>query len=138
MRSFPLGGAVPAIDITISQNALHDRVKSVLLEINGQVITTRAVGNTPQTINWPGSTSAGSASIQLSPDMRGRDNSIQVNGAWALMRMMDAGAPKLQGDVIATRYNIGGRYVGYDFRIGATLNPFYLRALSEFKCPNGL
>ncbi len=135
---FPLGGAEPFIDITISQNAMHDRVKSALLEVNGQVITTRPVGNTPQLVSWPASGSAGSASIQLTPKMGGRENGIQLNGAWALMRLLDAGTPKKQGNTIQTRYTIGGRYIGYDFRIDGDLNPFYLGALSEFKCPNGL
>lgn len=135
---FGLSASQPSVDITISQNALHDRVKTAILEINGQVITTRAVGNTPQLINWPGSSSAGSASIAFSPEMRGRENGVQINGAWALMRLMDAGAPKLQGDTIQTRYTIGGRHIGYDFRVESVLNPFTLRALNEFKCPNGL
>jgi type VI secretion system protein ImpL len=136
---FPLGGGRPSLDITISQNSLHDKVKSAVLEVNGQVIATQPAGNTPQTINWPGSASSGSASIQLSPQMKGRENAMQLNGAWAFMRLLDAGTPKLSGDVIQTRYTIGGRYIGYDFRVSdSDLNPFYLRALNEFKCPSGL
>lgn len=135
---FPLGGAQPSVDITILQNAMHDRVKEATLEVNGNLIKTRPVGNTPMVINWPGSASAGSASISLRPKMGGRETEKIENGAWALMRLLDAGAPKLSGDTIRTRYVIGGRHIGYDFKVDARLNPFYLRALSEFKCPNGL
>ena len=42
------------------------------------------------------------------------------------------------GDVLKLRYTIEGRFVGFDMRFDALVNPFNLRELFEFRCPQGL
>ena len=135
---FPSGGQQPEIGITVSQVALHGEVDSALLTINGRVLQTRQVGNSPLDINWPGSARSGSVSISLSPELPGRSSQLNIQGPWALLRMVDAGKPRQKGDVLEVRYPIGGRYVSYALRVASVTNPFYLRALSEFECPTGL
>lgn len=134
---FPAGGSNPELEVTVSQASAHDQVRQAVLEVNGQVITTRQVGNVPQTIKWP---SAGaSTTLQFLPGLNGRQSSIQFDqGPWAFMQFIRAGSPRQQGDATQVRYTIGGRYVSYSVRVNALYNPFTLRELSEFKCPQGL
>ncbi|WP_281857579.1 type VI secretion system membrane subunit TssM [Litoreibacter halocynthiae] len=134
---FPAGGSNPELEVTVSQESAHDQVRQAVLEVNGQVITTRQVGNVPQTIKWP---SAGSSTtLQFLPGLNGRQSSIQFDqGPWAFMQFVRAGSPRQQGDATQVRYTIGGRYVSYSVRVNALYNPFTLRELSEFKCPQGL
>ncbi len=137
---FPGDSSMPHFDITVSQTAMHADVQAAMLEINGQVITTRQAGNVPQTVGWPGAGGGGSASIQLSPEVRDGPSSIsaRVPGPWALMRLINEGRPRPSGTTVSVRYNIGGRYIAYDIRSQSTLNPFFLRSLWDFRCPRGL
>lgn len=135
---FPSGGQIPEIGITVSQVALHGEVESALLTINGRVLQTQQVGNSALSLNWPGSARSGSVAISLSPELPGRSSQYSILGPWSLLRLVDRGSPRLKGDVIEVRYPIGGRYVSYAIRVESVTNPFYLRALSEFKCPTGL
>lgn len=36
------------------------------------------------------------------------------------------------------QYTIGGRYIAYSIQLGALVNPFGIKALSQFRCPTGL
>lgn len=137
---FPGGASMPGFDITITQTAMHNEVRSAMLEINGQIIATQQTGNLAQTIGWPGSGAGGSVSLQLAPEMRGRQSSIAVQppGPWALMRFINAGSPRPSGTSVDVRYTIGGRYIAYNIRSASSLNPFFLRSLWDFGCPRGL
>lgn len=135
---FAQGGSMPAVNLTISHHALHGEVESALLNVNGQVLQTQQVGNLPLAINWPGSLGAGSVRLDLAPEFVGRSSTINIEGPWAFMRMVASGSPKKKGDIIQVTYPVGGRYAAYKVRVGSVKNPFYLNALSSFKCPSGL
>lgn len=135
---FPTGGGVPSVDLTFNATSLHNRVKTAILQINGQVVTTRKRGNTPVTISWPGSTGGGSVTLQFEPNMRGRESSTAVNGGWAFVRFLNQGSPKYAGNSVQVRYTVGGRHISYRIDIGGKSNPFALPALSKFQCPTGL
>ena len=137
---FPGGASMPGFDITITQTAMHNEVRNAMLEINGQIIATQQTGNLAQTIGWPGSGAGGSVSLQLAPEMRGRQSSIAVQppGPWALMRFINAGSPRPSGTSVNVRYTIGGRYIAYNINSASSLNPFFLRSLWDFGCPRGL
>ncbi len=136
---FPGGSAIPGFDITIRQTAMHPEVETALLEVNGQVIATQQSGSLPQTIGWPSAGGGGSASIQLSPDMRDRDSDLRVQpGPWALMRLVNEGRPRPSGSAVDIRLDIGGRYIAYNINAASSLNPFFLRSLWDFRCPRGL
>ena len=133
---FPGGSPVVNLEVTIHQTAAHNRIRSAVMEVNGQLVTTRQTGNTPQTVPWPGT--GASASLQLQPQIRNRESGVRFQGPWAFMQLMRAGNPRQVGDVMQVSYVIGGRNISYDVRVNALLNPFNLSDLSEFRCPTGL
>ncbi len=134
---FPLGGQNPEVEVTISQTSMHAQVQQAVLEVNGQVITTRQVGNLPQTVKWP--SAGGSATLQLLPNMPNRASAIKFdNGPWAFLQFVRQGSPRLRGDTLRVRYVVGGRDISYEMRVNGLTNPFVMRELGEFKCPTGL
>jgi type VI secretion system protein ImpL len=136
---FPGGSALPGFDITIRQTALHPDADVALLEINGQVITTQQSGSLAQSLFWPSGGGSGSASVQLSPEMPGREAALQVApGPWALMRLVNVGKPRPSGSAVNIRLDVGGRYVAYNINTASSGNPFFLRELWDFRCPRGL
>lgn len=135
---FPAGSAIPGFDVTIRQAALHPEADIALLEINGQQLITQQTGSLAQTLFWP-SGGAGSASVQLGPELIGRESEIRMqNGPWALMRLINMGSPRPSGSSVTTRLDLGGRYVSYTITAASSRNPFFLRELWDFRCPRGL
>lgn len=135
---FPTGGAMPGVQLTVTPNTISGDAEMALFDINGTVVSTQqGGGNSPVTFTWPGG-GAGNATISLQPEIVGRESVRGASGAWALMRLLDQGSLSRQGDTLMARFVVGGREVSYRIQIGAVANPFFLPALSEFKCPSGL
>ena len=135
---FPPGAAQPAVTLTIAHQSLHAAAEMALLNINGQVVQTQQVGSIPVTMQWPGSLGGGAVTIQLQPELAGRENQVTVQGPWALLRMIQRGTVSRRGDTIRVQFVIGGRDVAYSIQVGTVFNPFFLPALSEFSCPTSL
>lgn len=133
---FPGRSPTVSLDVTINQTAAHDRIRQAILSIDDQQIVTRAVGNTPTTITWPGTGTT--TSLQLLPELRNRDSLIRYQGPWGLLQFLRDGNPRQVGDVLQVGYVIGGRNIAFDVRVNALENPFNLSELSEFGCPTGL
>jgi type VI secretion system protein ImpL len=135
---FPLGGSTPAVNITFTPFSLHGDADMALLDVNGQVVQSYQNGSSPGIVTWPGSMTAGSANLSLTPELAGRESAIRFEGPWALKRLLDAGTSTLNGDKLELRYVIGGRDVAYTVQINPPGNPFSLAAFSGFTCPKGL
>lgn len=136
---FPLGGSIPSINITFTPLSLNGAVDMALLNVNGQVVQGYQTGNTPSTVVWPGDMGAsGSANLNLTPELPGRESSIQFEGPWSLKRLLDAGSVTRNGDNLEVRFVIGGRDVAYAIHTSTVVNPFALPAFSGFSCPKAL
>ncbi|WP_395446862.1 type VI secretion system membrane subunit TssM [Aminobacter sp. UC22_36] len=135
---FPLGGSTPAVNITFTPFSLHGDADMALLDVNGQIVQSYQNGSSPGIVTWPGSMTAGSANLSLTPELAGRESAIRFEGPWALKRLLDAGTSTLNGDKLELRYVIGGRDVAYTVQINPPGNPFSLAAFSGFTCPKGL
>ena len=135
---FPQGGTMPNVNVAISHFALHGAAEMALLNINGQVIQTQQVGSVPGSIQWPGSMGSGSVSISLTPEMPGRQSTLEINGPWAFMRLLDMGSVSKSGDDIRARFVIGGRDVTYNDPGRFDIQPVLPEGTAEFNCPTGL
>jgi type VI secretion system protein ImpL len=133
---FADGSPTPSVQVTIAPHTISKDAEALLV-INQLVIQTSMAGNTPQTIAWPGEGTTNSARLSIFPEIPGRDSSIEKNGPWALMRLIDTGSVAQEGDDLVVRFVIGGREVSYSIRVGSSYNPLFLPALREFNCPTG-
>jgi type VI secretion system protein ImpL len=132
---FPLGSSAPSVSFTVTPFSLHTDADQAVLDFDGQTVQSYQNGSGAGTIAWPGGGAEESASLTLSPEMPGRDSSMTFQGAWALKRLLDAGATTRNGDALEARFVIGGRDVSYTIKAGPTGNPFAIPALSGFSCP---
>ncbi len=135
---FPVGSSAPSVSFTVTPFSLHTDADQAVLDFDGQTVQSYQSGSGAGTIVWPGGGADESASLTLSPELPGRDSSIKFQGAWALKRLLDAGALTRNGDALEARFVIGGRDVSYTIKAGATGNPFSIPALSGFSCPTTL
>ncbi|SFT72110.1 type VI secretion system membrane subunit TssM [Mesorhizobium sp. YR577] len=133
---FADGSPTPAVKVTIAPHTISKDAEALLV-VNQIVIQTSMAGNTPQTIAWPGDDASSSAKLSIFPEIAGRDSSIDKNGPWALMRLIDTGSIAQEGDDLVVRFVVGGREVSYSIRTGSSYNPLFLPALRDFNCPAG-
>ncbi|MEL7113943.1 MAG: type VI secretion IcmF C-terminal domain-containing protein, partial [Pseudomonadota bacterium] len=133
---FASGGGTPNIAMTFRAR-MHSQIDVATLDIDGQPVITNRGTNTPTNITWPGS-GAGNVTLTFTPALGRRGNRQQFLGAWGFLRFLRQGQPKLNGSTVDVSHILGGRNIGYRIDVAANENPFFLRALSEFKCPKGL
>ena len=88
-------------------------------------------------MQWPGPGASG-ASIALAPELPDQKSKLERTGAWALFRLIDAGAVTPHGSAISVGFVVGGRDVSFQFNVSSLNNPLTMPSLRQFKCPNGL
>ncbi len=133
---FPGGGTSPEVEITISHVDSHSTISGAILVINDMPVQT-AKGDLPRTVVWPGQGKA--TVLQVSPSLD-RESTLQFRGSsWTFIAFLGAASSRQQrGDTLRATYTIGGRSITYDFTINAVTNPFTMRALRDFECPQSL
>ena len=133
---FSGGGTSPQVEITVAHVDSHNRIKSALLVINDMPIPTQK-GDLPRTIVWPGTGKA--TVLQVSPARR-RESKLEFKGnSWTFIDFLNAATSKSQrGDTLRATFTIGGRTITYDFTINAITNPFTMREIRDFECPQSL
>jgi type VI secretion system protein ImpL len=134
---FPPNSQTPAVNLSIGYAGLGQGVQQALLDVNGTVIQIQPVGSVPVALTWPGGLGSGVVTVSLQPEMIGRASNASFQGPWALMRLIRAGASSARGNVMIVNLTIGGRGVAYRIQVDSIVNPFFLKALSDFTCPTG-
>ena len=108
------------------------------LSVDGQVVSYAHGPQNATSVQWPGPGGGLQARIELSPAMPGRNSSTVDSGPWALFRLLD----RMQVEQGATperfrvTFVVDGRRAMYDVTTGSVQNPFRLRELQEFHCPD--
>ncbi len=133
---FAGGGTSPEVEITVAHVDSHSTIQKAIMVINDMPIPT-AKGDLPRTVIWPGQ--GKSTVLQISPAMD-RENTLQFNGSsWTFIEFLQAATSREQrGDTLRATWTIGGRSITYDITINAATNPFTMRELREFECPQSL
>ena len=160
---FATGGTMPSINLAIIPPPASGGMVAKL-DINGTAVESKSGSNSPVAVPWPGP-NLGRTAITLAPDMTpqaqqpppqrpmfgapaampppppppaGAPSVLERTGAWSLFRMLDAAAPRRQGDWIIATFIVGGTELHYRLGAGAVNNPLTLPALREFRCPTGI
>ena len=88
-------------------------------------------------LQWTGS--AGQAQIAFVPPAASGPSQLNESGPWAWFRLLDQAQVQATG---AGRFRVvfqsGGRQGTYELRTSGTFNPFRLRELEGFRCPEQL
>ena len=135
--AFFAGNPAPTVSFQITPEALDPDAQKVTLDVDGQSVefNHRMSAPKPTAINWPGQ--VGEARIVFQPPKGGRANAVTRDGPWAWLRLLNAA--ELRKTNVSDRnrviFSVGGRIAIYNMQSGSILNPFALKALSDFRCP---
>lgn len=133
---FSKGGNELSLDLDITPNDLDNNSEGVLLDINGESINYDHGPPQTKSFQWPGK---GNRSARITFTPPGPNSSVSKMGPWAMFHLFDLAQKRLKSeDQFTALFKMGNRSASFDIRVGSVLNPFALKALQAFKCPEGL
>ncbi len=131
-----LGGGGPSVSFELMPVSLDANATQVLLNIDGQELSYAHGPPRPQRMQWPG---PGPTQVRLafSPALPGQASTINLTGPWSFFRLLDSGTvqPSAQPDRLTVTFFVGGRSATFELRANSVLNPFTMRELGRFRCP---
>ncbi|MFY3384139.1 type VI secretion system membrane subunit TssM [Paracidovorax sp. MALMAid1276] len=136
---FRAGGKAPGIRLDVKPIEMDASISQMVLDVDGEVLRYQHGPQIPKSISWPGTRGTGQVRLQITA--AGAENSgLVTEGPWALHRLFDR-AQLLPGNApekFTAIFNVDGRRVRFEVTTSSVLNPFRLKAMEEFECPNSL
>ena len=133
---FSKGGNDLSLDLDITPNDLDNSSTGVTLDINGETINYDHGPVQTKSFKWPGQ---GNRSARIAFNPPGPNASVSKTGPWAMFRLFDLAQRKAASeDQFTASFRMGSRAASFDVRVGSVLNPFTLKALRTFRCPDAL
>jgi len=135
---FAGGSTAPAIRFQLTPIEFSGGISQFTIGIDGQTFA-YTVGQPARSadLQWPGA--RGEAHIDIQPPVVGGPAQLSESGPWAWFRLLDQAQVQPTG---AGRFRVvfqfGGRQGSYELRTSGTFNPFRLRELEGFRCPEQL
>jgi len=133
------GNPTPVVPFQITPEALDDKAKRVILEIDGQSVAYKhKMAPTPVAITWPGT--VGMARITFEKPKKNIENQLSQTGPWSWFRLLNAAEVRRTNatDRVRVIFRVGGRVAIFQMQSGSVTNPFALPALGKFSCPKSL
>ncbi len=134
------GGSIPSVFFELKPINMDSTIRRFMLEIDKQKITYSHGPIRIDNLQWPGPEGSSQVQIQFQPPMSSGASNIRKIGPWAWFELLD------QSNIEATSspetyivtFNIGYRKAKYELHASSTHNPFRLKALQQFRCPEKL
>jgi len=140
-ETFFQGGAAPKLSLTIKPVEMDGSLKSIIIDIDGQIVRYDHGPQIPTKVDWPGPRGTGQVRVQVDPPGSGTTFGSLYEGPWALLRLFD----KINFEAIGNSQttfkavlDVGGRKAVFEVTASSVRNPFKLPDLHDFQCPMGL
>ncbi|MCP5444560.1 MAG: type VI secretion system membrane subunit TssM [Chromatiaceae bacterium] len=138
---FSAGGQQPKINFDMKPLGMDTSISQLTLLLNKQKINYSHGPTRWSRLTWPDDDAGVSdAKILFSPPTGSNPSGISRDGSWGWFRLIDQ-AKRSQTDApetIKVVFTIGGRSAQFLIRASGALNPFQLKELEGFWCPNSL
>lgn len=132
---FQEGGQTPTVSFSLKPVYLDPQSSKFLLDLGGQSFAYRHGPARVSNARWP--ESSGRLQVRLVFErLDGRQSSMSKDGPWAWFRVLDqAQVQTVSADRFLTTFQVEGSTARYEIQAGSVINPFLLRELHEFQCP---
>ena len=131
---FPEGDR-PQIRFTLEPARLDSKAESVQLDIGGASLRYAHGPEVPFAGQWPPPVADAPATLSLRPELDGAPNALVGEGPWGLFRLVAQGRFAPAGDGLLLAFDVGGRRATFKVSAATLRNPFDLRQLTGFSCP---
>ena len=136
---FRSGGQGAAMRLEFKPLAMDATITQFILDVDGQLVKYSHGPQIPAQVQWPGPRGSMQVRVQLSPASAGVSGQV-FEGPWALFRMFDQVQIENTGqpEKFVATFNVEGRKAQFEVLTSSVQNPFRLRELEQFQCPNQL
>jgi len=136
---FP-AGPVPSLRLTFKPVEMDASLKQFILDVDGQIVKYDHGPQIPMAVTWPGPRGTLQVRVQVSPPGPGDTFGLVHEGPWALLRLFDRVKiePGNAPERFRATFDVDGRKAVFEVTASSVRNPFRLRELNEFACPQGL
>ena len=132
---FGAGGSA-SFHYEITPEALDNAATNETLDIGGQTLTYAHGPVRPTTMVWP---APGDGGVRLDVEPAGAAGALDFPGVWAPFRLIDAGDVfNRTRDGFTVTFSASGHTTSFIVKSNSALNPFTLRDLRAFRCPEAL
>ena len=133
---FPGGGPMQ-VRFQLVLASLDPLLAKVGVEIGGQSLAFAPGAAEPAQVTWPGPGGKTLVRVTLTPTAGGAATTIERDGPWALLRLLDAAkvTPSGQPDKLRAAFAGAGGTATFDLNASSVRNPFTMAALRSFRCP---
>jgi type VI secretion system protein ImpL len=137
---FPGGGPAPSLRLDIKPVEMDTNIKEFILDVDGQIVRYMHGPTIPTQVNWPGPRGSSQVRVQVTGSSGGSLGGMVTEGPWALFRMFDRIRiePGPSPERFRAIFEVDGRRAVFDVTTSSVRNPFGLKELRDFQCPNGL
>lgn len=136
---FSDSGKAPSVRFTLAPRGMDIGLTRFAFLFGGRALNYAHESLAPTAFEWPDPTGDELARISFAPDGTDGTNGVSTHGAWALFRVLDAGALDAQTpDRFVLTYSLDGRNVALDLAASSVVNPFTSGAWRTFRCPSGM
>jgi len=139
VRNVFLGGG-GNLRFTFKPVELDANITQITLDIDGQLVRYAHGPQVPVSVQWPGPKGSGQVRLDFAPPTPGGNSGDVFEGPWALFRLMDRAQLErgIQPERVKATFSIEGRRAVFEITASSVENPFRLRDLEQFQCPQGL
>ena len=129
------GGQVPSVHFELKPVYLHKQLKSVSLDLEGEGFDYAHGPQRFENAQWPGP--RGSSAVRIVFKALDRtESAISEEGPWAWFRILDRATKRTKSpDRFVATFESDGRRADYEIRASSVVNPFIMRDLRNFRCP---
>ncbi|EIC30762.1 MULTISPECIES: type VI secretion system membrane subunit TssM [Methylomicrobium] len=137
--AFFAAGPSPQVQFELKPQGLDTNVGTFRLQIEGQEAVYRHGPEQATSLKWPGPTPSQGVRIVFE-SLDGRQASRSKEGTWAFFRLLDEATiePTSAPEKFNLTFQLDGMSARYELRAASVTNPFNLRELQSFRCPEGL
>ncbi len=137
--SFFSQGTLPQLQFELKPQSLDASVGTFRLQLEGQEAVYRHGPEQITTMKWPGPNPGQGVRIVFET-LENKQASLSKEGAWALFRLLDEAdiVPTASPEVFNLSFQLQGMTARYQLRAASVNNPFNLKELQSFRCPESL
>lgn len=137
---FRSGGTMPGLRLEFKPIEMDAAILQFNLDVDGQLVKYSHGPQVPQSVQWPGSKGSNQVRLQISPPGSSGAAGQLFEGPWALFRMFDKVqfSGTAQPEKFGVTFNIDGRKAEFEVVTSSVQNPFKLKELEQFQCPQKL
>jgi type VI secretion system protein ImpL len=128
----------PAIRFQLIPLELSGDASRIVLEVDGQTLAYSA-GQAARAVNLQWTGASGQARLEFQPPAASGPSQLNETGPWAWFKILDQAQIQPMGSgQFRVTFQLGGRQAVYELRTAGGSNPFQLRELEGFRCPEQL